>query len=342
VKVNSNNSEQTEYSVPNVGLKRGHMVGLMVACFLMYCQPMKAGEGAQALNTAMSKAASAASGFDIQSAVGHFQQCGPGQYHHCVIGALYIAQAAMMMQGSKDAKDTADQAALQMGGFPDMDLGSYNLNYGNRDYDPTNPSNANNSNSSEDTNHSGSDLDFGGSGTGDLHAKYKSAERLMNEKGWSIKEGNIVAPDGKSIPVSSATSPAALASLGMSGSEIEKINEALAEADKRKHDKINVIAMGSEGGAGGRGSASGGGKATKSGEGGFDHEKFLADLMRKKQRQPAGVVGMKKTFGSDPIGVSADNIFSMIQRRYDSKYKSNHFIRDNEAPKTKVDSPYHF
>jgi len=46
---------------------------------------------------------------------------------------------------------------------------------------------------------------------------------------------------------------------------------------------------------------------------------------------PAQIAGLKKNFKGDPIGVAADSIFLMVQRRYQTKERQNSFLDEGEV-----------
>ena len=284
---------------------------------------LRAADGAQAINTAISGAAFAASAYDSTTSSWHFGQCSGERVHHCVLGAMFLAQAGMMLAGGDDAEDRANDFAY----IPNMPY-------------PTGPNP--NSNTNPNTNLVPTPTPPApGSGTSpaykDAQNKYNAAMAQMRDKGWNVKDGKIVGPDGKSIPLGSVSNPSSLAGLGLNADQIEQMQAELKKAEK---DKPNVLAIGTEGGGGGGGGKGGGGGG--SGAAGPDMDAFMRQLMGKnKSRTPASVVGMNKNFGDDRIGVAGDNIFSMIQRRYSAKYKANHFIKDGVA-KPRADSPYKF
>lgn len=126
-------------------------------------------------------------------------------------------------------------------------------------------------------------------------------------------DGSVTTPNG-TIPPGGASSPSDLAALYGS----EKANEILDQIKAIESDvtaKYNVIPVGTESGGGGGsdvgGRAPGQEKITIAGFPGLP-----------KPDPKRSLAGMKKNIGNEAIGVSADNIFTMIQRRYESLRKN--------------------
>lgn len=164
-------------------------------------------------------------------------------------------------------------------------------------------------------------------GPGGLTNSELASLAKAEEKGFKfdMKNGKLTTPDGKEIPFSDINSGAA-ASSGSAGFTAGNLAKAKKHANKLAKDamaKYNVGTMGFDKGGGGGSAGYGGGE---DGTAEDPLAAYLKSLNKKKGRKPASVAGMKRRFGNDYIGVSADNIFKMIHRRYKKKRDAKEFI----------------
>lgn len=164
---------------------------------------------------------------------------------------------------------------------------------------------------------------FGNLGPDGL-AALKKAEDLGFK--FDANKGVVTDPDGKEIPFASINSGSAAGS-GASGFTSGNLDAGKKYANKLAKEAADKYSVGTMGFAG----AGGGGGGSHAGAAGAANDPFsdyLKSLNKKKKpsRKPASVAGMKKPFGSDVIGVRADNIFEMIHRRYKQKRDNKEFI----------------
>lgn len=87
-----------------------------------------------------------------------------------------------------------------------------------------------------------------------------------------------------------------------------------------KGDGSSVGSSGMQSGGEGSAVAADGDKSRKNGD--------VSGLVNGREPASAKIAGLSKNFNGDLIGVSADNIFTMVTRRYELKTKENSFIND--------------
>lgn len=151
----------------------------------------------------------------------------------------------------------------------------------------------------------------------------EKARRMAESKGIKVdpNSGLVTLKDGKTIDpndpasVSAALGAEATSDLMKKVSEIEK--DALAKVDQIKKSDI-ADAFGISGGAGD------GMVLAESGYG--MGEDGISVGSKNRMRKPAQVTGLTKNFNGDPIGVSGDDIFSMMKRRYILKSNQKTFF----------------
>ena len=117
------------------------------------------------------------------------------------------------------------------------------------------------------------------------------------------------------------SSEGGMASAGLNASQIAQAKAALADARAaalalKKNASLSV----DEGGGGG----GGGGSSGRDKKDSANSYSFGGPSRRGKPN----LSGMTKNFGGEKIGVSGDDIFEMITRRYKSQDASNLFIRN--------------
>lgn len=141
------------------------------------------------------------------------------------------------------------------------------------------------------------------------------------------KEGNIVTPDGKKLKMADMVNPKT--SLGkafaaaVKKAQLETLSKAEKEALARleKQGGLNSIQMIDDGTLGG---GSGGGSGSGSSFSGLPSGTSNAAQLA---RIPANsFAGMSKNLNGEAIGVGADDIFKMIQRRYERKANQESFL----------------
>ena len=132
------------------------------------------------------------------------------------------------------------------------------------------------------------------------------------------KAGTVTFPDGRVVKASDVGNASALSASGMSASEIKHLQDivkrALKEGAKQAGKGLDTAATGYGDSNGGAGSKNSKDAAANGGLGGIN-------------RDPAQVAGLTKDYNGDPIGVANENLFTLINRRYDFKaHQDNIFL----------------
>ena len=166
------------------------------------------------------------------------------------------------------------------------------------------------------------------SGLGALADDYAKSAQAVKDAGIQVSsDGQTVKmPNGKTISSSAMSSSDGMKQAGFSNAEISNANSALQDAPKAiaaYQSKVGALTNDAGGGGGGGLGAGGGGSSGSYGDSGGFGKMGLAAKGNK-----ASVSGMSKKFGNDNIGVSGDNIFEMVSRRYQSKDKVDSFLKN--------------
>jgi hypothetical protein len=145
-----------------------------------------------------------------------------------------------------------------------------------------------------------------------------------NGMGIDLKTGKVTLPNGKSID-SSIMGQGAGAIAAATGLPESAINKALEEMRKTTKNQLNMLNSDKY-----RLSFSGGGRGGLENAGdkkegpGLDFSKLFGN--RKPTAVPK-VSGLQKNIGGTAVGVAQDDIFQMVQRRYQEKNKSDFFSK---------------
>jgi hypothetical protein len=162
--------------------------------------------------------------------------------------------------------------------------------------------------------------------------EYKETERNLQAAaskipGMSVnmRTGTLKFPNGKEIKASDLGNKQAMAAAGMSGDEIAgfeaAFKQAMKEGEKKAKSKGIDANQGNEGEiAGGAGGSS---RAMTSSN---DNPGYGGMAANAVNRDPAQVAGLSKNFNGEPIGVASENLFTLINRRYDHKAQHDTFI----------------
>lgn len=238
-----------------------------------------------------------------------------GAWYYCAMAALAFTQAAMALKGASDSnktKSASDCTGAYCGEGGEISSGinsgsGSGYGYGSNDGIAT-----------------GGFL--GDSEQNDMFGKLQNDVNKnladLGEKGYSYDQAtnSVNTPKNGSVPASAFSSPDGMKGLGISDGEIADIQKIAAEALKATSKYAGSADYDSAGGGGG-GQKNNSHSADSANENGFDMNKYLAGLAAHKN-ESRGVAGLEKNYGSDQIGVSQDNIFKMIHRRYEAKKTS--------------------
>ncbi len=141
---------------------------------------------------------------------------------------------------------------------------------------------------------------------------------------------SMTTPDGRKFDLSKAGSGSEsdMLAMGMTAAEAAQaanMGKQFAAKQAEKFKQMSQLA-GAGGGGGGRGLASDGGAGGEGGYGaGFDP---WGRDPRNRNRVKPKISGLTKKLGNDTIGVSGDDIFEMVTRRYKARDQENHFLKD--------------
>ncbi len=145
-----------------------------------------------------------------------------------------------------------------------------------------------------------------------------------NGMGIDLKTGKVTMPNGKSFDASilGQGNGAIAAAMGLPESAVERAMEEMRKAtNKVTKGDLEKYKLSFSGG-GGAGGAAG---ASNQKEGlGLD---FSSLFKKPKQRGVAAVSGLQKNVGGTSVGVAQDDIFRMVQRRYQEKTKADFFSK---------------
>lgn len=144
------------------------------------------------------------------------------------------------------------------------------------------------------------------------------------------KDGkSLIDAKGNKHDLKNFSSPGAMAAAGIPKATIDEAMAVAAKIEKDAVEKIgaHTAANGFAEGGGGGGSANAQQEdplAGMYGEGGLKKEAYKRDVAGQN------VAGLTKNFNGEPIGVSADDIFVMMNRRYKVKEQQDNFFREGE------------
>lgn len=155
-------------------------------------------------------------------------------------------------------------------------------------------------------------------------------DKIAKEQGIiaDFSEGTALMPDGKKINAANL-SPQDLSAVGFGSNEQEAFKNLLSEGFKKAEEEATAVVDRLNGDVISEGSGSGGSgiaadvviEAYSSGSKNKD---------KKINRDPSQVAGLSKNFNGDPIAVASENLFVLINRRYDFKAKTDSFILKGE------------
>ncbi len=247
---------------------------------------------------ASSKAAQAAMMLAMQ-AMQQFAQCPPTNIAACMMGAALAAMAALAAGQSKENGDKSGQAASTA-----MNTDASSLAAADFQSLKNESGNAANKN---------------------LQAIAGKLKDGVAGSTADLSTGVIKTADGKSYNAADLASAGGMAAAGMSADQIAAVMAVAKKVDEKvgKGGALTATSGFDEGGGGSGGGAAGTTSETAGGLGGGGHGS-------KVDRSPAQVAGMSRDFNGEPIGVSGDSLFEMMNRRYKLKEKQNVFLDETD------------
>lgn len=161
--------------------------------------------------------------------------------------------------------------------------------------------------------------------TAQAERSLKAAESKVPGLKTNLKAGTIQFPNGKVLTADQLGNPKAMASAGLSKDDIKTFDANFKEAMKagekealKGMDKHVDNSYGDEIGVAGSNKGGGSGGVTAAGETGVPGTAVNHD--------PSQVSGLTRNFNGDPIGVSSDNLFTLVNRRYELHGQRNNFL----------------
>lgn len=178
-----------------------------------------------------------------------------------------------------------------------------------------------------------------GAGGGIPRGSAAIAKGIQDLKNQMLKSGVKISPDGKTMMTpdgrkfdmsngGGSGSKEDLMAMGLTASEADMAMAASGKFAKEyasKFAQMKQLEGSGGGGGGGRSTASdvAGGSGGADAFGGWDR-----DARNRNARNKNKISGLTKKFGDDTIGVSGDNIFEMVTRRYKARDEKNDFLKD--------------
>lgn len=164
-------------------------------------------------------------------------------------------------------------------------------------------------------------------------AAYQQAKDALAklEKGVSgskidVKNGKLTTFDGKTYDLTKDGSPEGMAAAGFPPGAISGAMEYGAKISKEMQDKVDKLKLGAMTAAGGFDEGGGSGRGSYASSDSSDGSGGGSGV--KLERDPANLAGMQKNYNGEPIGVAADSIFLMMNRRYKVKESQDSFYSD--------------
>lgn len=284
------------------------------------------------VNSANANMSGSASNASSQAALGgalnaaqagyFWSMCGPHNGWACALGAMASANAAMSFATSKkQAKTAADLScnAIQacnsvndlIGG--NLDLPGENGSFG------SGSSGFNNNNYKEFINQ-----------VNELDLAARNLQNQLAQKGYQYDPatGSVSSPDGTSYSSSDFSSPESMSSLGMDQNSINEVLKGThAYGEVKKKGLIDKLKLKGFDSFGGSGNSSYANTNTDNGI-----NPALRDLMKQmngtngKARDISSAGLSKRLANGDKIGVSGDDIFKILSRKYSDKRKEKAFL----------------
>lgn len=250
-------------------------------------------------NMAMATQALTGGLMGVQS-VRDFAKCSSQSYGHCITGAIYAGLSVLSFAQALQHKKAASSAAGTAYGTDGLGQDPFSMGAGSLD-----------PNSSK------------------IVSAHLDGKALKDLGYYNQKTGKITTPDGKSYNSSDFSSKGAMLAAGFSPDVVDKAIKNYQKTASEAEKKVSALAGsgGFEGGGGGSSSVTY-----------VDEEVDPAAMGRgaapvqPNERDPANLAGMQKNYNGEPIGVAADSIFLMMNRRYKVKDTQDAFFTEIEMP----------
>lgn len=277
---------------------------LMFSALVILASGASWGQNSQSGAAMMAQATGAAANASLGATMLSECQSKDGSRVSCAIAAASFLQAGLhAMQAMKSAKAEEESRAREYGAYdsPNFDPKLYSSGQG---YTP------------------GTNAKGTGSGSyqplisklQDTINKTNLGKLELSKLGYKANaDGSVTTPEGNVIPGSALASAQGLSGLGMSEEAIREMQEKAKIAHEEASRDMRVIPMGIEAGGGGGGGFK---LSRESDDAGGAGALPRVPQLQGDQQKTRSLAGMKKNVGNEAIGVSVDNIFQMIHRRF--------------------------
>lgn len=240
----------------------------------------------------------------------HFSSCSSHNKTQCVLGALKAGMAALSMAQASTHASTASDATTSSTATDGLGT---------------------------DSSTAASTYSYSDDGTyAEASASLAKLENCVSGSCLNTKTGTITTADGKSYKVSDFSSESSMANAGIPSGAIAGLGDYQKNLESKIQKKMDTLKLGAlsktngldEGGSGG-----GANKATAE----ADAASAAAAAMVARnnladKREAMDLSGLSKNYNGEPIGVSAQNIFTMITRRYKLKESQDSFHSSVTVP----------
>lgn len=163
--------------------------------------------------------------------------------------------------------------------------------------------------------------------------EYKETERNLQAAASKVpgmqvnmKTGTVKLPDGRTLNAADLGDAKALAASGLSPSEIAGFQDAFKTAMKKGAEEAKVKGLDASTGDSFEDTFGAGGGPGSSLADSADGAGGAGGLGSGVRRDPAQVAGLTRNYNGEPIGVASENLFTLINRRYDHKAQHDTFI----------------
>lgn len=169
-----------------------------------------------------------------------------------------------------------------------------------------------------------------------VKAAYGNLAKLEKDGILDMKKGTIKAGD-KTYKISDFSSPESMAAAGIPKGAIDGMMSYAGAVSKKAMEKMTSMKLGAMTASTGYedGGGSGSGLGLSSSEEGSMGSGLAGNGAGSVAgvglgRDPSSLAGMQKNYNGEPIGVAADSIFLMMNRRYKVKESQESFFSDAE------------
>jgi hypothetical protein len=160
----------------------------------------------------------------------------------------------------------------------------------------------------------------------------QESQRKLNDamkgKGIAVnlEKGTVTMPNGASFNPATAT-PEQLQAAGLTQADMNQVKDMVRESFEKAESQLAAVGLDKM-----DGNVIEGANSSPYAGPMFDlaQEQMGSSLLNNKDakinRDPSQVAGLATKYNGDPVAVASENLFSLVNRRYDLKAKTDHFI----------------